>query len=98
MAWFETRGLDYRYRQGPLVVRGVSFGLERGRLMAVIGANGSGKSTLLRMMAGLLRPVAGEMRLDGRALAAMTNITVAGMAKPGWNDRTRLEQSIPFEN
>jgi ABC-type cobalamin/Fe3+-siderophores transport system ATPase subunit len=71
MAWFETRGLDYRYAQGPLVVRGVSFGLERGRLMAVIGANGSGKSTLLRMMAGLLRPVAGEMRLDGRALAAM---------------------------
>jgi iron complex transport system ATP-binding protein len=71
MAWFETRGLDYRYGQGPLVVRGVSFGLERGRLMAVIGANGSGKSTLLRMMAGLLRPLGGEMRLDGRALAAM---------------------------
>lgn len=28
----------------------------------------------------------------------MTSITAAGMAKPGWDDRTRLEQSIPFEN
>ena len=71
MAWFEAQGLDYRYGDGPLVVRGVSFHLERGRMMAVIGANGSGKSTLLRMLAGLLRPAAGETRLEGRALASL---------------------------
>ncbi|MEW6268354.1 MAG: ABC transporter ATP-binding protein [Thermodesulfobacteriota bacterium] len=46
-------------------VTDVSFTLRRGGSLAVIGRNGAGKSTLLRMLAGLSRPSAGELRLEG---------------------------------
>jgi iron complex transport system ATP-binding protein len=67
-AWFEARHLDYAYAKGPLVVRSVSVTSVPGSMTAVIGANGSGKSTLIRMLAGLLRPLAGAILLDGVAL------------------------------
>ena len=62
---FEARHLDYAYANGPLVVRDVSLTSRPGSMTAVIGANGSGKSTLIRMLAGLLRPGAGTIALDG---------------------------------
>ncbi|HWO90216.1 MAG TPA: ABC transporter ATP-binding protein [Gemmatimonadales bacterium] len=51
---------------GPVrALRGVSFALERGEALAVFGPNGAGKSTLLRLLAGLLRPERGSIRLFG---------------------------------
>jgi iron complex transport system ATP-binding protein len=69
-ALIEGRGLRFAYgdRQ-PEVVRGASLRVERGRLSALVGANGSGKSTLIRLLAGLLRPTAGEVTLGGVPLA-----------------------------
>lgn len=69
-ACFEARHLDYAYSNGSLVVRGVSLTSIQGSMTAVIGANGSGKSTLIRMLAGLLKPLAGEIVLDGVPLHA----------------------------
>jgi iron complex transport system ATP-binding protein len=62
---FEARHLEYAYASRPLVVRDVSLISRPGSMTAVIGANGSGKSTLIRMLAGLLRPGAGTIALDG---------------------------------
>ncbi len=67
--WFEARHLDYAYGNGPLAVRDVSITSGRGAMTAVIGSNGSGKSTLIRMLAGLLRPRAGTIALDGVPLS-----------------------------
>jgi iron complex transport system ATP-binding protein len=64
-AWFEAQHLEYAYGNGPLAVRDVSLISKHGSMTAVIGANGSGKSTLIRMLAGLLRPRAGSIELDG---------------------------------
>jgi ABC-type cobalamin/Fe3+-siderophores transport system ATPase subunit len=61
----EACDLDYAYSDGRLVLRGVSLIADPGSMTAVIGANGSGKSTLIRMLAGLLRPRAGTIKLDG---------------------------------
>nr|WP_321983885.1 sugar ABC transporter ATP-binding protein [uncultured Lichenicoccus sp.] len=47
------------------VLRGVSLGLQPGRIHTMMGENGAGKSTLFKILSGLLRPSNGELRLDG---------------------------------
>jgi len=54
-------------RGGRLVFSGLSFRLGPGQLLAVTGPNGAGKSTLLRAIAGLLRPTAGTIHIEGQA-------------------------------
>lgn len=58
-------------RGGRAIVDGVSANLEPGMFVALIGANGAGKSTLLSCLAGLLKPDAGEVALDGRPVLAL---------------------------
>jgi NitT/TauT family transport system ATP-binding protein len=54
---------------GRPILRDVSFGVGRGEVVCVIGASGSGKTTLLRLLAGLLMPTAGNVRLGGSPVA-----------------------------
>jgi heme exporter protein A len=49
-------------------VRGVDFSLCAGEFLTLFGPNGAGKSTLLRLLAGSIRPTAGEVRIGGTAL------------------------------
>lgn len=49
-------------------LHGVSLRVEPGEIVALLGANGAGKSTALRAISGLLKPSAGEIRLDGESL------------------------------
>ena len=60
-----VRGLSARYGARE-VFHDVSFELRGGQALGVVGASGAGKTTLLRMLVGLLRPTAGDIRLDGR--------------------------------
>ena len=53
----------WKYFGDFAAVRGVSFAIPQGSIMALLGRNGAGKTTLLRMMAGLLRPSKGEIHL-----------------------------------
>ena len=65
MKALEFRGVSAGYGR-TTVLRGVSLAVPRGKTVALLGANGAGKTTLLRTAAGLLRPTAGEIRLDGQ--------------------------------
>jgi ABC-type polysaccharide/polyol phosphate transport system ATPase subunit len=65
------RSLTEGLRQDELIpaVRDLSFTVDQGEAFAVIGSNGSGKSTLLKMVAGILKPTAGEINVIGRVAA-----------------------------
>jgi heme exporter protein A len=67
MSLFEGRGLVC-VRGERVVFDGVDFALGEGDALLLVGPNGSGKSTLLRLMAGLLRPIAGAVLWDGDAI------------------------------
>lgn len=58
------------YRGEKRLFSGLGFSLKPGMLMALTGANGSGKTTLLRIVAGLLKPEAGEILWDGEPIAS----------------------------
>lgn len=52
-------------------VNQVDFEIGAGQTFGLVGANGSGKTTLLRMLAGILRPTSGEIRIEGRVAALL---------------------------
>ena len=53
------------------ILDGVSFAVEAGASIAIVGASGSGKTTLLGLLAGLDRPTSGEIHVDGQALSTL---------------------------
>ncbi len=66
-AILEAQRIDFGYG-ARTVFEGMSFSVEPGAMVALLGANGMGKTTLLNMIAGLLRPQNGRVLVDGRSV------------------------------
>jgi ABC-2 type transport system ATP-binding protein len=60
----EIINIEKRFHEKS-VLRGISFGAPSGKMIGIAGYNGCGKSTLLEILAGILKPDNGEMRMDG---------------------------------
>ena len=77
----------------------ITFQIERGEFVCMVGPSGGGKSTLLRLIAGLLRPSSGEIRLDGEAItgpSARVGIVFQNINLMPW--RTVLDNvALPLE-
>ncbi|WP_269501736.1 ABC transporter ATP-binding protein [Burkholderia sp. IMCC1007] len=57
---------DLRVNYGQIeALKGVSLHVERGEVVAILGANGAGKTTLMRALSGLLKPRSGQLQFDG---------------------------------
>jgi len=64
---------QYELRSGPLeVLKGVTFKLNKGEMLAIIGISGSGKTTLLNLLYGIDTLNTGEIKIDGQAISQMT--------------------------
>lgn len=62
--------VSFRYPQSDTeVLHDVSFEIQRGQHVAIVGENGAGKSTLIKLLTGLYRPTSGHVLLDGESLA-----------------------------
>jgi branched-chain amino acid transport system ATP-binding protein len=70
MALLQVRGLTRRFG-GLIALDRVDLALGAGEILGVIGPNGAGKTTLFSLIAGSLRPTAGEILLDGRSVTRL---------------------------
>lgn len=76
----EVRDMTKFYQMGEVEVRalrGISFDIERGEVVSIMGPSGSGKSTLMNMLGCLDRPTAGEYYLDGEQVSSLTDDQLA---------------------
>jgi len=67
----EVRGLHKRF-DGKEVLRGVSFDVDRGETLVVMGGSGSGKTVMLRHVAGLIRPTRGTIKVFGQRIESLS--------------------------
>jgi lipoprotein-releasing system ATP-binding protein len=76
MAFIEVSGLSKAYRVGETslaVLRGLDLSMEKGEMVAIVGASGVGKSTLLHVLGGLDSVNGGTVRIDDTNLAALSD-------------------------
>ncbi len=66
----DVKGLSVAYK-GVRAVQDVSLTVRQGEVVSLVGSNGAGKSTILRTIAGLLRPLAGQILLDSEPIHAV---------------------------
>jgi putative ABC transport system ATP-binding protein len=75
-----TKEICRHYTMGTSVIRavdGISFSVQEGEFIALLGSSGSGKSSLLNLIAGLDRPTSGDVQVDGRSLAELSSEELA---------------------
>jgi len=80
MALIECRGLTRAYRKGGTEIRpleGLDLDVEESTFLALMGPSGSGKTTLLNLIAGIDRPTAGTLRVDGTELSSLSRSKLA---------------------
>jgi branched-chain amino acid transport system ATP-binding protein len=94
----EVRGLSKHFA-GLVAVADVSFAVEPGEIVGIIGPNGSGKTTLLSMMAGLLAPTSGSVLWKGSEIQTLRPEIIAelGVVKTFQNPQVFAELSV-FNN
>ena len=76
MPILECKQLSKSYGKAP-ALENVSFAIESGRIVGLLGPNGSGKTTLIKLANGLLTPSSGEILIDGRTPGRETHAVVS---------------------
>lgn len=92
-----VRGLLKRRHRTVTALDGISFTLQAGELLGFVGPNGAGKSTTLKILAGILKPDGGQVRVEGRDPFAERQAHVARIGVV-FGQRTQLWWDLPVED
>ncbi|MFH0804756.1 MAG: ABC transporter ATP-binding protein, partial [Patescibacteria group bacterium] len=79
-----AKNITKRYQQGTKVISavdGINLAIEKGELLAVIGASGSGKSTLLQLLGGLDRPTSGEVHINDVDISKISDAKLTNLRR-----------------
>jgi ABC-type nitrate/sulfonate/bicarbonate transport system ATPase subunit len=79
-----------------LAVKEINLGVERGEFVVIVGESGCGKSTLLNMVAGLLTPCSGVIRIDGQPITGPHFSRMMMFQKPSLLPWLTVEENIAF--
>jgi putative ABC transport system ATP-binding protein len=91
----EVQDLRKNYLQGKVTVKaldGITFATAEGEFIGITGPSGSGKSTLLNLISGLDQPTAGDVRIDGQSIVALSDAALTRLR------RTKLGFIFQFFN
>lgn len=72
----DVQRVSFRYGR-KVILDGITFSIEQGKMVGLIGENGSGKSTLLKLLAGLLQPTTGTISFNGQRVTRRSAATIA---------------------
>ena len=74
----QVKGLKLNY--GPITaLKGIDLSVEKGQIVAILGANGAGKTSTLKVISGLLKPAAGEIIFNGKSIGGKPSFKIAKM-------------------
>lgn len=94
---FTVENLFYIFREGHAAVDNVSFSIEEGKLVGIMGGSGSGKTTLLNLMSGIQKPSSGSVKINGLDVIN-DNKAIEGVFGYVPQDDLLIEDLTVFEN
>lgn len=71
MTYFQIKNLSFQFHSSSFKLHSLNLSVQKGDLVGFLGPNGAGKSTLLRLMAGLLKPLSGEIWVEDKKLLSI---------------------------
>ena len=90
----EVSNLSYSYSKGSPVLKNISFNINKGELVAIVGENGSGKSTLLKLLCGLYQPMEGNIKINGVDLSKVEQASYRQNVSVLFQDFLKFEASL----
>ncbi len=93
----QVNGLSAGYGRVE-VLHQLSFGVEAGRLVCLIGSNGAGKTTTLRALSGMIHPTAGTITLDGRSVGGLEPHAIARLGVAHSPEGRRIFPALSVED
>lgn len=78
-------------------IKGVSFEVEEGEIVTLIGANGAGKSTTLKTVSGMMKPKSGTMEFEGKSLLGVKPHAVVGLGMAHCPEGRRIFQQMTVQ-
>ena len=93
----ECKGVKKSYKRGVLVLNNFNLSLPAGKIVGLLGPNGCGKSTLIKLIAGILQPNEGEIRVCGEPIGEATRAIVSYLPERTYfNSWMRVDELVSY--